>query len=475
VAALLRRPDRATAGFLAIGGVGALAAFGSPFYRVLYTAVPGLSRLRGVNRFVFLIDVALAGLAAVGLDRLLRADARQRRAFLVGGGIALALMIVSVTAVALQPVSWSYLVPRVLFAALLVVGGTGVFMWLRRNGARRLIAGVGVVLLVAIDLWVFGFRYHPFQRARPIYDETPLVQRLLASSRTRPRLARLFSYWIPVNAALTHRLYDVQGYDNFIPTRYVELVGLMENQIANARRFNVIYNFTDPLAFFSPIADLLGIRFVLAPNDQVALGTVRFKDEVSIFTRPFPIGPAYLVHCWAVVPSTSTLARVRTMDRSELRSIAIVDKATVHSPPIRNSSCSPGAPVTIKRYEPEAVTVTAGSDRPSLLVLTDTWDEGWEATIDGRQAPVARVDHSLRGVFLGPGRHTVELRYRPDWVGRGLLGTGASLIVLAAFGFGMRLRHRSAGSPGGSEPERDRSPAERVDHSSEGAGSQGHA
>jgi hypothetical protein len=428
-----------------------------------------------VNRFVFLIDVALAGLAAVGLDRLLRASVRQRRAVLVGGGIVLALLIVSVTAVALQPVSWSYILPRLLLAGLFLVVGTGLFLWFKRNGAQGLSAGVGVVLLLTIDLWVFGFRYHPFQDARPIYAETPLVHRLLASSRTRPRLARLFSYWIPVNAALTHRLYDVQGYDNFIPTRYVELVGLMENQTRNARRFNVIYNFIDPTAFFSPIADLLGIRFVLAPNDQVALGTRRYSGDVSIFTRPYPIGPAYVVHCWAVVPSSSTLERVRTMDRSELRSIAIVDSATVHSPPVRNSSCAPGDPVKLERYEPEAVTVTAGSDRPSLLVLTDTWDEGWEATIDGVEVPVVRVDHSLRGVFLEPGRHRVDLRYRPDWVGQGLLTTGTSLVVLAAFGFRMRLRGRRASPVDGSEPGGDPSPAKGVDHASEGAGSQGHS
>jgi hypothetical protein len=465
------KPNRVTAGFLTLAGVGGLAAFGSPFFRVLYVTVPGLARLRGLNRFVFLIDVALAGLAAVGLDRMLKSVKRRRRMVLLGAALVLGALIASVMIVRLEPVSWSYLFPRLFLAASLVVAGAGLLLWLGRSRAPKLALGVGVVFLLATDLWVFGFRYHPFQDARPIYTETPLVHRLIASSRTRPRLARLFHYWIPANGALPHGLYDVQGYDNFIPSRYVQLVGLIEDQKLNARVFNVVYNFSDAASvLFSPIADLLGIRFVLAPSTQTGFGVPRFTDGASIFTRPYPIGPAYLIHCWAVVPTDSTLARVQTMDRRELRSIGIVDRETAPSPPARNSSCTPGEPVTIERYEPETVTVTAESDRPALLVITDTWDQGWKATIDGDPAPVTRVDHALRGVFLQPGRHRVELRYRPNWVVPGSVATAISLIALTAFGLGARFGRKRLPPLEAGQTGRDVSTSNSIDHPSEGAG-----
>ena len=51
--------------------------------------------------------------------------------------------------------------------------------------------------------------------------------------------------------------------------------------------------------------------------------------------------------------------------------------------------------------------------RRSLLVLTDVHYPGWKATVDGREAPIERVDYLLRGVPCPPGEHTVELRYEP--------------------------------------------------------------
>ncbi|MGH9178733.1 MAG: YfhO family protein, partial [Acidimicrobiales bacterium] len=85
-------------------------------------------------------------------------------------------------------------------------------------------------------------------------------------------------------------------------------------------------------------------------------------------------------------------------------------------------------------YQPERVTVRTVGPAPSVLVLSDTWFPGWQATVDGRSAPVLRVDHALRGVAVPAGAHVVEFRYRPQSVRLGAAVTALTLVVLVGSG-----------------------------------------
>jgi uncharacterized membrane protein YfhO len=89
----------------------------------------------------------------------------------------------------------------------------------------------------------------------------------------------------------------------------------------------------------------------------------------------------------------------------------------------------PALRATIVRYTPNRVVIEATTERPSVLVLADTYYPGWEATVDGQPASVWPANALLRGVPLQtPGRHVIEFRFRPRSV---LIGGGVSLISLA--------------------------------------------
>jgi hypothetical protein len=55
------------------------------------------------------------------------------------------------------------------------------------------------------------------------------------------------------------------------------------------------------------------------------------------------------------------------------------------------------------------------SDSPcsGWLVVSDTWDEGWRATVDGRRVPILRADYAFRAVALDGGRHEIVMDYEP--------------------------------------------------------------
>jgi hypothetical protein len=68
---------------------------------------------------------------------------------------------------------------------------------------------------------------------------------------------------------------------------------------------------------------------------------------------------------------------------------------------------------------------------PGLLVVTEGWDAGWRAEVDGEVAPALRVNGMSIGVALEPGTHLVRLRHRARGLSAGLAlaGAGAGLLL----------------------------------------------
>jgi hypothetical protein len=70
---------------------------------------------------------------------------------------------------------------------------------------------------------------------------------------------------------------------------------------------------------------------------------------------------------------------------------------------------------------------TVLATRSSVVLLSVSYNPGWQATVDGRASPTEMVAPALIGVRVGPGVHTVRFVYRgfPDY---------PQLFVLAAIG-----------------------------------------
>ena len=77
---------------------------------------------------------------------------------------------------------------------------------------------------------------------------------------------------------------------------------------------------------------------------------------------------------------------------------------------------------------PEWVEVKTDSSGPAYLVLADTFDPGWSATVDGSPAPIRPAYVAFRAVALTPGSHTVAFTYRPAGF---TLGLAISIVGIA--------------------------------------------
>ncbi|MCK4831949.1 MAG: hypothetical protein KAS81_04240 [Anaerolineales bacterium] len=86
-------------------------------------------------------------------------------------------------------------------------------------------------------------------------------------------------------------------------------------------------------------------------------------------------------------------------------------------------------PAELVHLSPNRLLVTATG--PGLLVLSEVFHPGWQATVDGEPAEIVEANAVLRGVYLGEGggTHRVEMVYRPWAV------TAGAILSLAALAF----------------------------------------
>jgi hypothetical protein len=100
---------------------------------------------------------------------------------------------------------------------------------------------------------------------------------------------------------------------------------------------------------------------------------------------------------------------------------------------------------------PEAVRVrTRGSG--GMLVLADSFAEGWVATVDGTPVQIFKVDGLWRGVQLAPGNHDVWFRYRTPGLLRGALVSALALLLACLMALLPQCRRVPSQEPAAAPP-----------------------
>lgn len=437
----LHRNRRAAAFFVVVTSIGVLAVLGTPFYR-LVLATPGLSRGLFATRFILLVDFGLAGLAALGVDRLARREDGFRQGLVVlGGSFAVLLIAVGWLALALPGTSQpgSYVGPLALHAASVLLLGAGAVAAMVRFPAWTARMVLVLVVVSAGDLWLTGYRFNPFHKARPVYQVQPPIDSLQAVPGVRPRFADIGTYIVAPNGSLVHGLYGIEGYDPLVPRPIVELVGVAEDQLGRARS-NFVGPF-EPETAAAPVFDLLGINNMVGQIERVdAQGSI----GRPMLGRPGAFPPAFATSCWDFVAAPEVLDRIAGMDAAALRRTVVVGDDPGSRSALREPAAGPciETDVSVTRYEPERVSMEVEVAARSVVVLTDSWYPGWEATVDGKPTPLVLVDHALRGVAVDPGPHRVEMRFRPARLRAGAVVSLATLFSLAVAGVVQVLRRR---------------------------------
>ena len=86
----------------------------------------------------------------------------------------------------------------------------------------------------------------------------------------------------------------------------------------------------------------------------------------------------------------------------------------------------------VTRYEPQRIELQTRNAQPGFLVLSEIYYRGWEAWIDGRRAPVERVNYALRGLAVPAGDHRIEFVFRAHSFRNGAAWSLVGVLLLLA-------------------------------------------
>ncbi|MBI3977396.1 MAG: YfhO family protein [Chloroflexi bacterium] len=425
--ALWRRPAREI-GFWAGLAVGALLlSFGghTVAYSFLYLLAPGFGLFRDQERAVYLFSFAMAMLAGSGMrvwlmsglapDRL-RPGAQR---FLVAA-LVLFVALAALSATEAAGGKTERLVAPSAFLVILAGLVAGLIELRRRGITSRAIGGLTVALIV-FDLFTVSWQTNVLEVPPQAHFAPTPVTRALQAEVGDYRAHNHFQ--LPLNYGAVYGIEDVLGESPLQIKRYRDLREALPRE-----RFWTLLHVKYLITWESSVPNATRLASAPTPADP--------KKETHLHRLPEPNPRAFVAHAAVVADGEDALALLAS-DGFDLRRQVVLAQAP--SLPLPGGEPSPA---TVVERHPDRIAVETAPDRPGILTLSEVDYPGWRATVDGRPAPVVRVNYVLRGVPLPPGQHRVELVFDPLSVKLGIAITALALVGTAAALVGLWLLPR---------------------------------
>lgn len=371
--------------------------------------LPIVNRFRFPCRAIVLVQLAVAVLAAVAWLALARAAQQGRGSIRHAVRPLMAVAGVSLLAAALGPVLWPEFTSSAQLVAIgpVLIGLAAALVWQALRGRQWALSGLAI--LAVADQGAYGLTSAAWRETANLHNyaaQPPLPpatsgNRLIAGPAGNPY--RTGDRWLLAGFALA------DGYAGLEPARRLDYHAEKVQRLAG-----VAYCALPATA--ASTADFAGAGPALFARVPEPLPRARLLSEIHIG----PLDPT----CHAL-----DIDRVAALDQSLPEGVDV--------------SPSEAGTADVKADRPGWLDVETTSPARQLLVLSEGFDPGWLASIDGQPVPVVRVNGDFLGCVVPAGERRVELRFRPSSLATGQLlswcGVGLTGLVVAWSFFAGRL------------------------------------
>jgi hypothetical protein len=155
-------------------------------------------------------------------------------------------------------------------------------------------------------------------------------------------------------------------------------------------------------------------------------------DQALILRNRSTLPRAWLVGEAEAVDGEEALRRISGESGRDFdpRRTALLEVAPTEMPALAGGALGPESAARVSVYEPNRLVVETRASSASVLVVSEMFYPGWEATIDDRPARIHLTNFLLRGVYVPAGEHRVEMRYRAPAARNGAIISACTLGVL---------------------------------------------
>jgi hypothetical protein len=403
-------------------------------YPVFFRWLPGWDLFRNQERAAYLVAFGLSVLAGYGAEVVAALPVPRRRlaGILYGGVVAVCVAAIATLvqkdgglAVDAAVLRWAVVVAAVVLVAW------SALLW---EGRWQRWRSIVLIILVLVDLFAANVATNLAWFDPTAMPEAQAIQAAVQAHSTA-------SLGVPGRVHNEDRIPPDYG----VGVAVEDVGGFSQMRLA---RYEALFD-----GF--PVARmwrLLGVEYLLTWRDPTRL------PQAELLTWfPAVDGATYLYRLRAPGPRAWVVHNVRTSDDAQalrlladpgfsLESTVLVPPALAHvagtdqlqagllSPPGHNE-------VRLWRLAPNRLQAQVWSEHGGLLVVTENWMLGWQATRydagaeggPGEPLPVVRANLTLLGTPMPPGESKLELVYQPDSVRYGLLVSGITLALLGLF------------------------------------------
>jgi len=418
-------------------------AYPTPLNDLLFALKLPVVSTSAASRIIILFSLSLSALAGFGVDALMDAwkSKKLTNYLLFASSLVLVIAIVWFIMLVLQPFTndgniiakRNLLLPTALFGIALVIMTSGFIKKMKWYSVLMML----FVVLTMFDMYRYVSKWMPFDEKKFVYPEMNVLAHLKREIGTY----RVFGN-IGGETGMTSKIPLIEGYDAMYQGRFAEFINATSNGIVAPGGRSVVM-FDKYGKYKDQALQLLGVRYILQrvsdgrnvwafPVWQYEAGEMKktYEDgqyEVYVYEKSYP--RAFLASNVEVIADDQKIIDRLFAPDFDRRNTLLLEVEPSIKPQAGNGEAQ------IIFYSPNVVKINTSSDVPKLLFLSDVFDAGWVATIDGKKTNVYRADYDFRAVAVPAGEHTIEYRYHPIGFRIGMIASGLGIITL----FGIAL------------------------------------
>ncbi|MCD4738644.1 MAG: YfhO family protein, partial [Anaerolineae bacterium] len=400
--------------WLALGVAALLLALGGNtiVHTFCYLALPGCSFIREQYRVFYIVVLAVAVLAGLGVARLTQGGPKSavlsglRRVTLWGLAVAGAAIIFLQMGINSVEGGVDELLSGfgLLFVVLALFSGLLTLYREEKISTMRF----QLLLTALLVLEICSSTGQSVLRDAPeegVFPSTELVAIIQAENQLE--FSRVSSESLlpgGPNSAIVYGLQDVLGYT---PLRLQHRVEFEEASLSEAQFFG-----------------LLNVRHLLTKRDLSDDGRFNFlaqNGELRLyrFGGSDYLPRAYVIHQAEVVSPEAVWSAVAANNPREV--VTLVQPVPLELPGAA-ATCQDAVRVT--GYQASSIQTEMSSQCNSLLVFSEVFYPGWRAWVDGEETRIYRANGLFRAIALPAGTHQIELRFIPRtfWIGVSISG-----------------------------------------------------